>query len=292
VQTTTKTLQPEKSKSATLGLILEPVRGWSSTLDLYQIEVRNQIVTAASLPGYVPNFVRGDAVPQIFTDGNGGTYTATPSVGPILYGTSGYVNAGKTKTSGFDLQSQYRWRMGDLGTLRTALTWTHLMSYTITAADGTSYQVAGTHGPTIISGDTGNPKDRAQLVLSYDRGPLNVATTVNWVGAFSVLDPSSGYNDCQTALTNSNSYFGDEYPAKYCSVHPFTSVDLTATYKLTPALTLHGTVLNLFNRQAPVDAQTYGGSSIAPGSNLPYNPSLHQAGAVGRFFNVGLSYHF
>jgi iron complex outermembrane receptor protein len=292
VQTTTKTLQPEKSRSATLGLILEPVRGWSSTLDLYQIEVRNQIVTAASLPGYVPNFVRGDPVPQIYSDGAGGTYTATPSVGPILYGTSGYVNAGKTKTSGFDLQSQYRWRMGDLGTLKTVLTWTHLMSYTITGADGTSYQVAGTHGPTIISGDTGNPKDRAQLVLSYDRGPLNVATTVNWVGAFSVLDPSSGYNDCQTSLTNSNSYFSDEYPGKYCSVHPFTSVDLTATYKLTPALTLHGTILNLFNRQAPVDAQTYGGSSIATGSNLPYNPSLHQAGAVGRFFNVGLSYHF
>jgi iron complex outermembrane receptor protein len=112
------------------------------------------------------------------------------------------------------------------------------------------------------------------------------------VGSFSVLDPSSGYNDCQTALQNSNSYFAGDYPEKYCSVHPFTSVDLTATWKLTPSLTLHGTVLNLFNRQPPVDAQTYGGSSIATGSNVPYNPSLHQAGAVGRFFNVGLSYHF
>jgi iron complex outermembrane receptor protein len=166
------------------------------------------------------------------------------------------------------------------------------MSYVITDSQGNNYQVAGTHGPTIVSGDTGNPKDRVQLVGSYDRGPFNVAATVNWVGAFSVLDPSSGYNDCQTSLQNSNLYFPGDYPAKYCSVHPFTSVDLTMTYKLTPALTLHGTVLNLFNRQAPIDAQTYGGSSIAAGSNVPYNPSLHQAGAVGRFFNVGLSYHF
>jgi iron complex outermembrane receptor protein len=292
VQSTTRDLQPEKSKSYTLGLILEPVKGWSSTLDLYQIEVRNQIVTAASLPGYVPNFVRGTPVPQIFSDGNGGTYTATPSVGPIIYGTSGYVNAGSTKTSGFDLETQYKWRMGDMGTLKTELTWTHLMSYTVTDSEGNRFQVAGTHGPTIISGDTGNPKDRAQLVVSYDKGPFNLATTVNWVGSFSVLDPSSGYNDCQTALQNSNSYFAGDYPEKYCSVHPFTSVDLTATWKLTPSLTLHGTVLNLFNRQPPVDAQTYGGSSIATGSNVPYNPSLHQAGAVGRFFNVGLSYHF
>jgi iron complex outermembrane receptor protein len=292
VQSTTKSLQPEKSKSGTLGLIFEPIKGWSSTLDVYQIEVRNQIVTAASLPGYVPNFVRGTPVPQIYSDGNGGTYTATPDVGPIIYGTSGYVNAGKTKTSGFDFETQYKWRMGALGTLKTELTWTHLMSYVITDSQGNNYQVAGTHGPTIVSGDTGNPKDRVQLVGSYDRGPFNVAATVNWVGAFSVLDPSSGYNDCQTSLQNSNLYFPGDYPAKYCSVHPFTSVDLTMTYKLTPALTLHGTVLNLFNRQAPIDAQTYGGSSIAAGSNVPYNPSLHQAGAVGRFFNVGLSYHF
>ena len=292
VQTTTRDLQPEKSKSYTLGLILEPVKGWSSTLDLYQIEIRNQIVTAASLPSYTPDFVRGTPLPQIFSDGKGGTYTATPSVGQILYATSGYVNAGATKTSGFDLETQYKWRMGDLGTLKTELTWTHLMSYTITDSEGNSYQVAGTHGPTIIGGDTGNPKNRAQLVVSYDKGPFNVATTVNWIGAFSVLDPSTGLNDCQTALQASNSYFAGDYPEKYCSVHPFTSVDLTATWKLTPALTLHGTVLNLFNRQPPVDAQTYGGSSIAAGSNVPYNPSMHQTGAVGRFFNVGLSYHF
>jgi iron complex outermembrane receptor protein len=292
VQTTTKDLQPEKSKSYTLGLILEPIKGWSSTLDLYQIEVRNQIVTAASLPGYTPNFVRGTPVPQIYSDGNGGTYTSTPADGPIIYGTSGYVNAGRTKTSGFDFETQYRWRMGDLGTIKAEMTWTHLMSYIITDSEGNDYQVAGTHGPSIVSGDTGTPKNRVQLVGSWDRGPLNVAATANWVGAYSVTDPSIGEDDCQGALQASNSYFGGDYPGKYCSVHPFTTVDLTLTYKLTPSLTLHGTVLNLFNRQPPVDAQTYGGSSIASGSNVPYNPALAQSGAVGRFFNVGLSYHF
>ncbi|HEX8788021.1 MAG TPA: TonB-dependent receptor, partial [Telluria sp.] len=292
VQTTTRDLQPEKSKSYTLGLILEPIKGWSSTLDLYQIEVRNQIVTAASLPGYTPDFVRGVPVAQIYSDGNGGTYTATPAVGPIIYGTSGYVNAGRTQTSGFDFETQYRWHLGDLGTIKTELTWTHLMSYIITDSQGNNYQVAGTHGPSIISGDTGTPKNRAQLVGSWDRGPINVAATVNWVGSYSVLDPSVGDNDCQTSLQSSNLYFSGAYPTTYCSVHPFTTVDLTLTYKVTPALTLHGTILNLFNRQAPVDAQTYGGSSVASGTNLPYNPSLAQSGAVGRFFNVGLSYHF
>jgi iron complex outermembrane receptor protein len=295
VQTTSPDLQPEKSRSTTLGLILEPVKGWSSTIDLYQIEIRNQIVTAASQPGYVPQFVRGVPVPQLISDGNGGTFTATPANGPILYATSGYVNAGSTKTSGFDLDTVYRLKMGSMGSLKTGLTWTHLMSYT-TTSNGESFQLAGTHGPTVISGDTGNPKDRAQLTLSYDQGPLDVTTTVNWIGRYNVLDPSTGpgQNDtCENSLQNSNLYFASTtYPTKYCSVKSFTTADLTVSYKVNPRMTLKATVLNLFNRQAPIDAQTYGGTSIASGTNAPYNPSLHQAGAVGRFFNVGLTYLF
>jgi iron complex outermembrane receptor protein len=295
VQTTSPDLKPEKSKSATLGLILEPVKGWSTTLDLYQIEVSNQIVTAASLPGYVPAFVRGVPVPQIISDGAGGTYTATPAYGPILYATSGYVNAGATKTSGFDVDTVYKFKMGSMGSLKTGLNWTHLMSYTL-SANGIAYQLAGTHGPTVISGDTGNPKDRAQLTLSYDVGGLNVTSTVNWIGSFSVLDPSTGpgLNDtCENSLQNSNTYFASAtYPTKYCRVKSFTSADLTVTYKVDPRWTVHATVLNLFNKQPPVDAQTYGGTSIASNTNAPYNPSLHQAGAIGRFFSVGAAYRF
>jgi iron complex outermembrane receptor protein len=46
----------------------------------------------------------------------------------------------------------------------------------------------------------------------------------------------------------------------------------------------HGSVMNAFNRAPPVDLETYGGSS--------YNPSLHQAGAVGRYFVAGATYQF
>jgi iron complex outermembrane receptor protein len=295
VQTTSKDLQPEKSKSTTFGLILEPVKGWSTTLDWYSIEIDNQIVTAASLPGYVPAFVRGTPVPQIYSDGNGGTYTATPDVGPILYATSGYVNANKTKTTGVDLNSSYTFKLPeDYGRFKVGLDWTHMISYTLTA-NGTDYELAGTHGPTVISGDTGNPKNRAQLTLGYDKGPLNVTATVNWIDSYSVLDPSTGgANDtCEDSLQNSNNYFPDSsYPTHYCRVSSFSSTNLTMSYKVNSNLTLRGSIINLFDRQAPVDAQTYGGSSVASGTNVPYNPSLHQAGAVGRAFNVGLNYTF
>ena len=46
--------------------------------------------------------------------------------------------------------------------------------------------------------------------------------------------------------------------------------------------------LELAGRQPPVDVGTYGNASIL----TAYNPAFHQAGAVGRFFNVGANYQF
>ncbi len=44
---------------------------------------------------------------------------------------------------------------------------------------------------------------------------------------------------------------------------------------------------NVFNSDAPVDLQTYGG-----GVELHYDAALHQDGAVGRFFMLGATYRF
>jgi iron complex outermembrane receptor protein len=296
LQTTTPDLKPEKSRSATFGLILEPVKGWSTTVDYYNIKISNQIVTASSLPGYVPNYVRGAPTPQTYSDGNGGTYIATPTVGQILYTTSPYVNAGSTQTSGVELDTSYRFKLGDYGSLKAEFQITHTIGYELTA-NGISYELAGTHGPTVTSGDTANPKNRIQAIFGYDKGPLNVTTTFNWIDGYSVLDPSTGpgANDtCQNSIYNSNNYFPqDAVPNQYCRVSSFLSTDLSASWKFTNGWTVHGSILNMFNRQPPVDLQTYGGTTVGvPATQLPYNPSLHQIGAVGRFFNFGASYHF
>jgi iron complex outermembrane receptor protein len=81
--------------------------------------------------------------------------------------------------------------------------------------------------------------------------------------------------------------FGSTPNPQFCRVKSFTSVDLYGEYRLSKQLSLHASVLNLFNKEAPLDFQTYGGSP-----STFYNPALHQAGAVGRFFNVGLNYKF
>ncbi|WP_432383260.1 TonB-dependent receptor domain-containing protein [Duganella sp. P38] len=292
VQRPNADLSPEKSKSFTIGAIMEPFKGLNATVDYYNIQVRNQIVTAAGNdPSYVETFVRGPAVPIDIATPGGGTAVGTPSVGPILFAESAYINGGSTKTSGIEADIGYRWNMGENGVIRANLSAAHTISYEQTVA-GVTYQLAGTQGPTVVSGATGSPKNRAQLSLGWTKGPLDVATTFNYTSSFSALDPSVGATDCGSASADitGRGYFdtGLTQPSAYCRVQSFTSTNLNVQYKVTPNLTLKGSILNLFDRQPPYDLSTYGNSTV----QTSYNASLHQAGAVGRFFSVGLAYSF
>ena len=295
VQLTTPSLSPEKSTSYTLGLILEPMRNLSATLDYYNIKVTNQIVSAAGNdPSYVPQFVRGPVTPVDIANGDGTNTVGTPALGPIIYATSPYVNLGGTKTSGIEADITYRFRLpNDLGALRANLSAAHTFSYITEAAGGVSYQLAGTQGPSAISGATGSPKDRAQFSLGYSRGPLDVNATMNYTSDFSTIDPSLGVNDCSNTGfdVGGRSYFRNiptGQPAYYCHVASFTTTNLNVQYKLSENLTLKGSILNLFDKQPPIDVATYGNAN----TQTAYNASLHQAGAVGRFYSLGLNYTF
>jgi len=279
--TTNPDLQPEHSVSATLGLILEPVRGWSTALDLYQITVNDQIVSGprADVP------VRNAAVPVTdCADGNGGVFTCTPSSGPISYYPQVPINANSTRTRGVELDTRYRWNLGSYGHLRTELQYTHAFSYVMNI-NGESYELAGSHGPAAIGADTANPKDRAELDLEWERGPLDVATTLHWTKGYDLTDPSAGQLTCADGGTVNGVFPEGNTPQQFCRVHSFLETDLNVSYKIDPKWTLRIAVTNLFNQQPPVDVSTYG-------SGYPYNLSLHSAGAVGRYFNVGVNYRF
>ena len=293
VQTTTnQNLSPEKSKSYTIGIIVEPMRGLNMSLDYYNIEISNLIVTrAGNDPTYVPEWVRGAAVPTTVSAGGTATTLATPSVGPILYGESPYINAGSTKTHGIEADVRYRWRLAnDMGTVSANLSAAHTFGYETTVA-GTTYQLAGTQGPSSVGGATGNPKNRGQFTVGYNRGPVDLTATVNYTSGFSTKDPSHDAIDCASTALNvgGRTYFqGLIQPAAYCEVPSFTTTNLNLQYKLNENLTLRAAILNLFDKQPPYDVGTYGNA----GPQTSYNASLHQAGAIGRFFSLGLAYQF
>lgn len=278
--TTNPELKPEHSVSATLGVILEPVRGWSTTVDLYQIRVSDQIV-GGPLSG-TP--VRIQPVPSDCADGNGGTVTCTPGIGRIAYYPATPINANSTRTRGVEFDTRYRWNLGGYGRLRADFQYAHAFSYTMTIG-GEAYELAGGHGPSGIGADTANPKDRAQFELGLERGPWEATTTLHWVKGYDLTDPSLGQTTCEEGAAVNGVFPSGNVPQNFCRVGSFMQTDLTVNYKMTSQWTLHASVRNMFNRQPPTDVSTYG-------SGYPYNLSLHSAGAVGRFVNVGAVYRF
>lgn len=291
VQSTTKTLKPETSKSFTLGMIAEPFPGLSATLDYYWIQINNQIIPSSDV-----QTVRGtDFTPIGFVNPDGSITEKAPTVAPIAYYTTGYVNANSTTTSGIDIDVAWKQKMAGIGDFTTDLSVSYMNKYDL-KADGVTYHLAGTHGPTIVGGDTGSPKMRLRWANTLHRGPIEVTGTINYIGGYSDTDPSDLGNGpaCADQIRNNGAggvYFGDltddELTAKLgCRTKSFTTFDLQASVDVMKGLKVNGSVLNLFNEKAPLDWATYGGGTA------PYNPSLHSQGAIGRYFTVGASYTF
>jgi iron complex outermembrane receptor protein len=304
LQVSTPNLQPEKSRNYTAGFIFQPFDSTSISFDYWDIKVNQDIQSGTSIfvlsgfnLGLFPAIRGAQAtLPFCITTGNCGTAEQTP-VGLVAYQAFPYFNATQTHVNGLDMDLNSKFDIGAAGRLTASLNASYMFHY-VFGLPGASFDLAGTHGPSIVSGDTGNPKERATASLAWDLGPLNVTASLNYVGRFNLTDPTAGNADCATAIAfggllgTVTRFTGpggvpQSVLNQYCEVKSFTDIDLYGQYAFTKNFTLHASILNVFGQQPPVDLTTYGGSG-----NDPYNPAMHQAGAVGRFFNVGGTYTF
>lgn len=250
-------LKPESSESWTVGFIWQPLQSSSLSVDWFKIRRSDEIIGGAGNPTYV----------------RGPVQAAFPGLpGPIVSLIAPYANLNLDNITGFDLDWKNKFKIWDYGNLIVDGTWTHIIRQLV-CVDQNCADVAGTHGPTGISGNTGTPKDRGVLTIAFLHGPWEIGTVFNYVSGVNNSDPTVGAPFCGTL----NSWY-------QCNIAGFTDVDLEARYDLTKQLTLTAHIFNLTDKQPPFDPQTYGGHN--------YNPAFAQAGAIGRFFQVGASYKF
>jgi iron complex outermembrane recepter protein len=305
VQGANPDLKAVTSTNATFGVIFEPIRQFNASLDWYWIDLKNDIISASEAGGIYTDaiqFVRGPpaALPVCTATTTGGvpcpTAVVQTPVGYPSYTLTPYVNAGETKTSGFDMDVRGQFDVGDFGRVKAEINATYIREYEL-VFDGQTYDLAGTHGPSGISGDTGNPKIRSVASLTWEKGPVSTTLSTNYRSSFHIADPSAGQNTCLSAIQASSPTVVESpissslktLPSQwysYCSVHHFTSVNLYASYASTDHFSVHGSITNLFNSPAPVDLATYGGAA-----QFRYT-TLDQDGVVGRFFLVGATYKF
>ena len=298
VQNTNPNLKPETSTSYTLGVVYSPVPAFTGSFDFYQITIDNQVISG----GPVTTFYSTNLSPIPQYQANGTTALVVPPKGPIAYQSIGYINANSTQTNGFDLGLNYRHRFRDFD-FRSDVMWSYINKWDLSVG-GVTYELAGTHGPSGVSGDTGNPRSRVRWSNSVRVGRLTVTDTLNYISSFSVLDASAiqtvgaDMSTCLSSLTNQGGAASQDFPtalaanripnSSMCRVPHFTTMDLYFNYVAGAHLSLHGSVLNVFNAGPPNDWATYGGAL----GLVPWNPSLDLQGAIGTQFMLGVTYRF
>ena len=262
-------LEPERAKSISAGVVWEPAKGSSLSLDFFQIKRTNEINQETTSSAIANGHVSRDPSTITSTPGDPGAITA------VL---TNYINSASTTVRGLDFDGRQVFDLsGGYGKLTLDAKWTHLFKFQRTDKDGSSFDFAGTHGNCDVSNCAGTPADKVNIALTWDLGQFRVATLMNYRGKMKNTYFKDDPAGCASVYAN-----GSDAPSG-CTLGSFTTFDLTGRYKVTPKTEIYGGIRNLFDKVPPTDPLTYGAAG--------YNPTDY-SGAVGRYFNVGIRQQF
>jgi len=272
-----KDIQPEHSTSYTFGTVIEPIPGYSASIDYYNIKV-NGIIEAADPSAALTAYYAGQPIPTGYTLTLDNPDPLHPGAKRrVLVVGAPYVNGSWKKTDGLDFDFRGKVELPYDITYHGDLSFTDILNYKVRQPDGTSVSYLGYQSPYILSSGAGTPQYRGSYTNSFDYGPANVSVTWNYV---------SGIKESTTDLIGSTACLetgpsGNPYPYG-CSTKPFQDIDLTASYQISDSLSIYGAILNLLDKSPPFDPLDYAG--------VNYNPTFAQSGIVGRFFRLGMTY--
>ncbi len=262
-------LKPERSTSLTAGVVLNPANRLHVTIDGYQIDIRDRIVSG---PGEAGN----PAIEALRIQGIG----VSPELQPEDVSASFFANAASTRTRGADVTLAYttplgRWRAVALGTIDWDASLnvnysriTHANSLADGSADLTaqniSYLTTSTPKNRIIVGGRWH-EERWDLVLHEQR----FGETIDEI----------------TYFEGPNAYSTTDFFRFYNRPRWITNVELG--YRPLPLLRVAVGANNLFdNYPTRIPAQNgYYGSE-------PYDSDASQVGIDGGFYYARLSYDF
>jgi len=169
-------LKPEKSTNLSLGLLLQPSKAFTTTLDLYQVDIKDRIIQS--------EYLYGDAVAAFlaahgYSNAYGGVY---------------FTNAINTRTRGLDLVSSYRLDLTPRDRVDLSLGYNHNQTSilyvapnpAILAQNGLVVQRIGRTGQGLIT--KGSPADKLVLGADYQRENWNVRGQAVRYGEFTAFN--------------------------------------------------------------------------------------------------------
>ena len=236
-------LKPEKSKTFSLGLALEPIKNLTFTADYFRIELSNTInplpqeSIIANPVQYANKYVRCKELSVAAQANLNRCLADNVNSNAIAYLITLTDNLGKTNTDGMDFSAGYSMVLGGMGTVDLSWngTWVHSYKYQLSPTDALKENVA-------IYSD-GSPVFRWQhsLTANWSLG--------NWSSRLGIRH-KTGYYD----MNNPSTVVGG--PSFYGDVESYTLVDASVTVKPTMGLSVTLGVKNLFDTNPPFSNQS------------------------------------
>lgn len=236
-------LKPEKSKTFTFGIVLEPVKNLTMSADYFNIKLKDQINAIdqvsilANSALYGDKIIRCKDIPaalQAELNRCGADNKDSNAIGYVVTLTD---NLGKVNTSGIDFGIGYSLNAGSVGTFAAQwdATWVKSYEYQNSPTDPLKQNV----GAYVDS----SPVFRWQHTIGLSWTGDRLSSRVG-------IRHKSGYTDQNSPTTVVGG------PTFYQDVKPYTLVDFSLTGKVTKQFTLTGGVTNLFDTDPPFSNQS------------------------------------
>jgi len=271
-------LEPEKSRSFTAGIFVEPIRNFSLSVDYYNIKKTNVITSPSNAPALIA-YYSGQPIPDGYTVIPGAPDPNFPNATPTAaFVESQLINANTQRTSGLDFAVDGAIEFSPGFSLRSHLEATYIIKLETEFPDGSVERYDGTLGNFNLTAGSGTPSWRGYWLNSFQFGDnFETNVTVNYIDGYNLSAEDQGSERGDGSLNPGYSPTGDDIP-------DYTTVDLQLRFKVSDQYSLTAGIQNLFDKYPPVDVVTYGA--------YLYNPVQGGNGILGRQFRVSATANF
>ncbi len=320
------TLAPEITDSYSVGLVVTPrwVKGLTATIDYYQLNQKNVIISGGNVAQFAVNQNFNTSNQAYFTGRgtpNGGTpfndpaalfanrVVRDPNTGEVLSIDETPANAAKRSVEGIDVTVFYELDTmdlfkRDLGKFNFNIGYNHVFRFNAQVAPGQGFtDFTGTFSSAPLTPGS-IPYNKAQFQFEYQKnigpGLLDFVATVNYIGDF--LDDGGSLNGSSLVVGANGSPLDPNNPTYSVNrkVREYTSLDLqlSYTFRAPEALTSTTTskdykgkavVNNAPVRGASLFQKILGGTTLTVGCNDVFDtPPPFAAGAFNDNYDTSL----
>ncbi|NVI81460.1 TonB-dependent receptor [Janthinobacterium sp. BJB401] len=221
-------LKAEKAKNFSLGIVLQPIKDLSASLDWYSVRQKDTIQTLDAqyvldhedtIPGFAALIGRDPRNPAL--------EAANPGLnkGRIKDMTLPFQNVGKTNVAGLDLDVKYSFKVGEYGTVKLRESNSYNLKYEQSIAPGSE--------PTDRLDGINHPKWSNTLRIGFERNDKEVALTARTRSSTKNIDDPTKLQDA--AITNKR-------------IGAFTAWDMNVNFKPVKDLDVSFGVNNMFDK--------------------------------------------